>query len=110
MNEERRVQRWTDIGGLDTDFKSWKCVTRENFQSLAHLAFLLVLDFDFFQNMMCACVLLRQVRLFVSPWAVTQQALPSMEFSSRLPFLSPGDLPNPGIKAGSPALQAGSLE
>ena len=25
------------------------------------------------------------------------------------PFPSPGDLPNPGLKPGSPALQAGSL-
>ena len=38
----------------------------------------------------------------------------SMEFSrqecwSELPFLSPGDLPNPGIEPGSPALQAYSL-
>ena len=37
-----------------------------------------------------------------------------MEFSgqkywSGLPFPSPGDLPNPGIKPGSPALQADSL-
>ena len=31
------------------------------------------------------------------------------EYWSGLPFLSPGDLPNPGIKAGSPALQADSL-
>ena len=36
---------------------------------------------------------------------------PSMEFSrqeywSRLPFPFPGDLPNPGIERGSPALQA----
>ena len=28
---------------------------------------------------------------------------------SGLPFLSPGDLPNPGIKPGSPALQADPL-
>jgi len=28
---------------------------------------------------------------------------------SGLPFPSPGDLPNPGIKLGSPALQADSL-
>ena len=28
---------------------------------------------------------------------------------SGLPFPSPGDLPNPGIEAGSPALQADSL-
>ena len=27
-----------------------------------------------------------------------------------LPFLSPGDLPNPGIELGSPALQADSLQ
>ena len=38
----------------------------------------------------------------------------SMKFSrqqywSVLPFLSPGDLPYPGIKPGSPALQADSL-
>ena len=26
-----------------------------------------------------------------------------------MPFLSPGDLPNPGIKPGSPALQADTL-
>ena len=31
------------------------------------------------------------------------------EFWSRLPFLSPGDIPNPGIKLRSPALQADSL-
>ena len=31
------------------------------------------------------------------------------EYWSGLPFLSPGDLPNPGIKPGSPALQGDSL-
>ena len=31
------------------------------------------------------------------------------EYWSGLPFPSPGDLPNPGIKPGSPALQAYSL-
>ena len=35
--------------------------------------------------------------------------LPRQEYWGRLPFLSPGDLPNPGIKPGSPALQADSL-
>ena len=48
------------------------------------------------------------------PWAVDYQAPQSMEFSrqeywSGLPFPSPGDLPNPGIKPGSPALQADTL-
>ena len=42
------------------------------------------------------------------------QAPLSMEFTSKeycsgLPFPSPEDLPNPGIKPESPALQAGSL-
>ena len=45
------------------------------------------------------------------PWTVACQALLSMEFSrpeywSGLPFPSPGNLPNPGIKSRSPALQA----
>ena len=42
------------------------------------------------------------------------QAPPSMGFSqeeywSGLPFLSPGDLPDPGIEPGSSALQADAL-
>ena len=58
--------------------------------------------------------LLSRVRLFVTPWTVAYQASPSMGFSrqeyqSGLPFPSPEDLPNPGIKPGSPALQAAAL-
>ena len=54
------------------------------------------------------------VRLFATPWTVAHQAPLSMGFSRReywsgLPFPSPGDLPNPGIKPGSPALQADAL-
>jgi len=50
----------------------------------------------------------------VTPWTAAHQAHLSMRFSrkgywSGLPFPSPGDLPNPGIEAGSPALQADSL-
>ena len=57
---------------------------------------------------------LSRVQLFVTPWTVAYQAPLSMEFSrqeywSGLPFLSPGDLPNPGIEPGSPALQADAL-
>ena len=48
------------------------------------------------------------------PWTIARQAPLSMEFSrqeywSGLPFPSPGDLPDPGIKPGSPALWADSL-
>ena len=54
------------------------------------------------------------VQLFATPWTVACQAPPSMEFSrqgyqSGLPFPSPGDLPNPGIKRRSLALQADTL-
>ena len=58
--------------------------------------------------------LLSRVRLFATPWTVAYQAPPSVGFSrqeclSRLPFPSPGDLPDPGIEPGSPALQADAL-
>ena len=54
------------------------------------------------------------VRLFVTPWTVAHQALPSMEFSrqvywSGLPCPPPGDLPNPGIEPEFPALRADAL-
>ena len=57
---------------------------------------------------------LSRVQLFVTLWTVAYQASPSMGFSrqeswSGLPFPSPGDLPNPGIDPGSPALQADTL-
>ena len=55
-----------------------------------------------------------RVRLFVTPWTVAYQTPLSMRFSrqeywSGLPFPSPGDLPNPGIKPGSPALESDAL-
>ena len=56
----------------------------------------------------------KYVRVFATPWTVTCQAPLSMGFSeqeywSGLPCPSPGDLPDPGIKRGSPTLQADSL-
>ena len=58
--------------------------------------------------------LLSRVRLSATPWTVAYQVPPSMGFSrqeywSGVPFPSPGDLPNPGIKPGSPAFQADAL-
>ena len=57
---------------------------------------------------------LSRVRLSVTPWTVAHQASPSMGFSrqeywSGLPFPSPGDLSDPGIKPGSPSLEADAL-
>ena len=48
------------------------------------------------------------------PWTVAGQAPLSMEFLRQeywngLPFLPPGDLPNPGIESGSSVLQANCL-
>ena len=49
---------------------------------------------------------------FATPWTAARQAPLSVGFSrqeywSGLPFPSPGDLPNPGIKPMSPALAGG---
>ena len=54
------------------------------------------------------------VQLFATPWTVAHQAPLSMGFSgqeywSGLPFLSPGNLPDPGTEPRSPTLQAGAL-
>ena len=48
------------------------------------------------------------------PWTIAFQVPLAMEFSRQecwtgLPFPSPGDLPDPGIEHGFPALQADSL-
>uniref|UniRef100_A0AAA9SXK2 Microsomal glutathione S-transferase 2 n=1 Tax=Bos taurus TaxID=9913 RepID=A0AAA9SXK2_BOVIN len=54
------------------------------------------------------------VRLFATSWTAAHQAPPSVgffrqEYWNGLPFPSPGDLPDPGIKPRSPALQADIL-
>ena len=53
-------------------------------------------------------------QLFAIPWTVAHKALLSMKFSrqeyrSELPFLFPGDLPDPGVKLTSPMLQGDPL-
>ena len=61
---------------------------------------------------LCTCGLSR-VRLFATPWTIARQALLSMGFSwqecwNGLPFSSPGDLPDTGIKfLASPAFAGG---
>ena len=57
---------------------------------------------------------LSRVQFFATPWTVSYHAPLSMGFSrqeywSGLPFPSPGDLPDPGIKPWSPALQTDAL-
>ena len=60
------------------------------------------------------CRLLSRVRLHATPWTVAHQAPLSMGFSRQeywggLPCPPPGDLPDPGIEPGSPALPVDSL-
>ena len=57
---------------------------------------------------------LSRAQLFATPWTVARQTPLSRKFSrqecrSALPFPSPEDLSNPGIKSRPPALQADSL-
>ena len=64
--------------------------------------------------MCCVCLVTKLCPTLATPWTVASQApLPTgfsrKEHWSRLPFPSPGDLPNPGIKRRSPASQADSL-
>ena len=53
--------------------------------------------------------LLSCVRLFATTWTIESMGFSRPEYWSRLLFPSPGDLPNPGIKPRSLALQADSL-
>ena len=51
---------------------------------------------------------------FATPWTVARQAslsvgFPRKEYWSGLPFPSPGDLPEPGIKLWFPTVEADSL-
>ena len=60
------------------------------------------------------CQWLGHVRLVEMPWtAARQTSLPvgfsRQEYWSGLLFPSPGDLPDPGIEPGSPALEADAL-
>ena len=60
------------------------------------------------ENVSCSVV------FFATTWTVVRQAPLSMGFSRQecwngLPFTSPGDHPDPGMKIGSPTLQSDSL-
>ena len=74
---------------------------------ILHVSFVLLWMSEWLKSLSC-------VWLFATPWTVAHQAPPSIgvsrqEFWSWLPFLSPGDPPDPGIEPRSPALQADTL-
>ena len=55
---------------------------------------------DFFQVKVKS---LSRIRLFATPWTESME-FSRQEYWSGLQFPPPGDLPDPGIEAGSPAL------
>ena len=70
--------------------------------------------FHIFNNILSPLLVAQSCPTLVALWTVTYQAPLYMGFSrqgywSGLPFPSPGDLPDPGIKPRSPALQADAL-
>ena len=78
-------------------------------------------EYDFFQRaswlkrwLWWWCLVAKSCPTLVTSWTVACQAPLSMGFSrleycTGLPFTSPWDLPDPGVKPRSPALQANSL-
>ena len=68
-----------------------------------------ILKKSFTQICFCCCLVARSCPTLETPWTVAHQALQSVgfpreEYWSGLPFPSPGDLSNPGIKPTSPML------
>ena len=66
------------------------------------------------QYVLCDVKSLSHAQPFVTLWTIARQTLLAMEFSkqeywSGLPFPSSGDLSDPGIKPGYPALYVNSL-
>ena len=62
----------------------------------------------------CCCLVAKSCPTLLIPWTVAHQAplsigFPRQEYPSGLPFPSPGDLPDPGIKPLSSAFQVDSL-
>ena len=61
-------------------------------------------------GVLCPCGLVAELSpILATPWTeepgrVQFMGFPRQEYWSGLPFPSPGDLPNPGIEPGSPAL------
>ena len=81
-----------------------------------NILFFVLIEFCYYNvSVLCFDFLaIRHEGLCVTPWTVAHQAPLSMDFSRQeyshaLPFPSPGDLPNPGMESGSPALHAVSL-
>ena len=71
--------------------------------------FCVLFHFIFNDVLSCSSVMSNSLPPFVAHQAPLSMGFSRQEYWSGLPFRSPGDLPDPGIKPGSPALQADSL-
>ena len=107
---------WLDILAVQRTLKSLLKHHSSEASIILHSAFFIVqLSYSYMTTgKTIALTRLSHVQLFATPWTVAHQVFLSMEFYrqeyySGLPFPSPGSLLKPGIKPGSPALQADSL-
>ena len=104
---------WGSWGCKESDMTEWLNWTELNSQNTASAPSLYsplwtldeMLDLFILHERKVKVKSLNRVWLFVTPWTAACQDPPSMEFFrqqywSGLPFLSPGDLPNPGLNPG----------
>ena len=102
-SEMRGSERLNDLGKVTRWGYEWSPGVPE----AKHITSCLYLPFKKLACMLCQ--LLSRVWLFMTPWTVARQTPPTMgfprqEYWSGLPFSSPRDLSDPGIKSTSPAL------
>ena len=99
-----------------TRLSNWTTTT--NFYVYQYKKRMELYDIKVYQNLCVAWKVkvksLSRVRLFETPWTIANQSPPSRVFSTPeywngLPFPSPEDLPDPGIKTRSSTLEADAL-
>ena len=71
--------------------------------------FFCLTSFTYYVSLFVVALSLSHVQFFCSPmpWSPLFMGFPKQESWSREPFLSPGDLPNPGVEPMIPALAGG---
>ena len=84
---------------------SFTCITHDK---LIYFLFILL------HHCCCCCLVIKSCPTFATPWTIALHAplpmrFPRQEYWHGLPFLSPEDLPDPGIESMFPHWQAGSL-
>ena len=110
-----KSHRWRSLA----DYSQWVCKESDMTEQLHFHILWLIQTLLFTLYSTCTqwkwnCQSLSRIQLFVTPWTVAWQVPLSMaffrqEYWSGLPCPPPRNLPNQGIKLGSPALQADSL-